>query len=70
MYRKKDGIALVPPFEFETGEEDVGGWRGGGGSQRSMRSLTTELVPYVGVIRKKGTKGAFCDSLLDTAAHC
>ncbi|ORY88337.1 Rad17 cell cycle checkpoint protein-domain-containing protein [Leucosporidium creatinivorum] len=58
MYRKKDGIALVPPFEFEAGEEDGGGWRGGGGSQRSRRSLTTELVPYVGVIRQKGTKGA------------
>lgn len=57
MYRKKDGIALVPPFEFDVAEEDVGGWRGGGGSQRSRRSLTTELVPYVGVIRKKGTKG-------------
>lgn len=57
MYRKKDGIALVPPFEFEDSTIGDGGWRGGGGSQRSRRSLTTELVPYVGVIRKKGTKG-------------
>lgn len=74
LYRKRDGIALVPPrvlesesrgvtlnfdappgTSLETGQQETGQdheWQGGGGAQRSRRCLATELIPYVGLIRR------------------
>lgn len=63
MYRKKDGIALVPPTTSEAGrlldsDSDGDGDNGGGGAQRSRRCLATEVVPYAGVIRRAAAAAA------------
>ena len=52
MYKRREGLAIIPPWE--------GACRGIlGGSQRSRRSLTTELVPYLGRIQSARMAGAF-----------
>lgn len=65
MYRRKDGVALVPPTRMmgsmmggaaDASEGDADAyWAGGGGTQRSRTCLAIEMIPFVGVIRKHGT---------------
>jgi hypothetical protein len=52
MYRKKEGLAIVPAFEG-----------GGGGGQRGRRSLVQEMVPWVGLIKRDVVKGESALSL-------
>ncbi|KAL8292578.1 hypothetical protein RQP46_001190 [Phenoliferia psychrophenolica] len=51
MYRRREGLAIVPPWEGD-GRDILGG------SQRSRRSLTTEFVPYLGGIQKARKAGS------------
>lgn len=55
MGRRREGWAVVPPFEG-----------GGGGGQRGRRSLGTEVVAYAGAIERgrragRGESSFFCE---------
>ncbi|KAI5475119.1 cell cycle checkpoint protein rad17 [Pseudohyphozyma bogoriensis] len=61
MFRSGAGVGVVPAWE---GEDGRGGEKGGGGCQRSRRSLGTEVGPFLGVFQRgRGTRKNFWTEL-------
>lgn len=52
LYRRRDGVAVVPPWDAMEGGDPRGG-----GAQRSRRSVMTEVVPFAGMISRAMRKG-------------